>query len=117
PASPTKFSIDNGSTKGVQTPIRTNRFVVTFSLILSTLEWVLKKMTEMFHPGPFGLWIDEQEASIDQRLARIPYDGRGLAKGSLLVSAHGEYFRKRGCIRGPMNGANLLLQNVCWGVK
>nr|GEU82992.1 reverse transcriptase domain-containing protein [Tanacetum cinerariifolium] len=25
---------------------------------------------------------------------RIPHDGRGLAKGSLLVSAHSEYFRK-----------------------
>ncbi|GJU67577.1 glucose and ribitol dehydrogenase [Tanacetum coccineum] len=31
---------------------------------------------------------------------RVPHGGRGLAKGSLLVSAHDEYFRKHGCIRG-----------------
>ncbi|GKB89870.1 hypothetical protein Tco_0962142 [Tanacetum coccineum] len=49
-----------------------------------------------------------------QNLMRIPHDGRGLAKGSLLVSAHGEYFEKRGCIRGPTDGANLLVQIVLW---
>nr|GEU77134.1 reverse transcriptase domain-containing protein [Tanacetum cinerariifolium] len=30
-----------------------------------------------------------------------------FAKGSLLISAHDKYFRKRGCIRGPTDGANL----------
>nr|GEU97670.1 reverse transcriptase domain-containing protein [Tanacetum cinerariifolium] len=70
PDSPTKFSTDNESTKGVQTPIRADRFAATFSLILSTLEWVhLVKMTKMFHPGPLGLQFDEHEASIDQHLA------------------------------------------------
>nr|GEZ09374.1 hypothetical protein [Tanacetum cinerariifolium] len=40
-----------------------------------------------------------------------------LAKWSLLVSAYGEYFRKRGCILDPTYGANLLVQNLCREVK
>nr|GEW84411.1 hypothetical protein [Tanacetum cinerariifolium] len=42
---------------------------------------------------------------------RVLHGERRLAKGSLLVSAHDEYFRKCGCIRGPTNGANLLDKN------
>ncbi|GKA73281.1 hypothetical protein Tco_0779497 [Tanacetum coccineum] len=41
PVLPVKFPTDNGSTKGVQTPIRADHFAVTFSLILSTREWSL----------------------------------------------------------------------------
>ncbi|GKE40568.1 hypothetical protein Tco_1463973, partial [Tanacetum coccineum] len=37
---------------------------------------------------------------------RVSHGGCGLAKGSLLISAHDEYFRKRGCIRGPTDDAN-----------
>nr|GEY08708.1 hypothetical protein [Tanacetum cinerariifolium] len=38
---------------------------------------------------------------------RIPHDRRWLTKWSLLISAHGGYFRKQGCIRGPTDDANL----------
>nr|GEW92786.1 zinc finger, CCHC-type [Tanacetum cinerariifolium] len=41
---------------------------------------------------------------------RVPHGGRGLAKGSLFASAHDEYFRKRGCIRGFTDSANLLVK-------
>ncbi|GJW54059.1 hypothetical protein Tco_0098144 [Tanacetum coccineum] len=46
PVLPVKFPTDNGSTKGVQTPIRADHFAVTFSLILSTREWVTLKAND-----------------------------------------------------------------------
>ncbi|GKD62425.1 hypothetical protein Tco_1299934, partial [Tanacetum coccineum] len=44
---------------------------------------------------------------------RVPHGGRGLAKWSLLVSAHDEYFRKRGCIRSH-GWRQLVSTNTLW---
>nr|GEU91690.1 hypothetical protein [Tanacetum cinerariifolium] len=60
--------------------------------------------------------INEDETLVSSSLV---YSSRKTwaGKWSLLVSAHGEYFKKSGCIRGPTDIANLLVQNLYWEVK
>nr|GEY33682.1 RNA-directed DNA polymerase, eukaryota [Tanacetum cinerariifolium] len=49
-----------------------------------------------------------------QNLVCVPHGGRRLAKWGLLVSAHDEYFRKRGCIEVAQMAPTFFQGKVIW---